>query len=274
MYYGDYQEPSVQDTWNTEWGGLRGFSPRWQERSLSEVQGAIEEKAGVSLADVGRIADRVRERCQPQQQEVLTVLSPVCDLAGLGKEAELLGKLEKVDWIMAPENFVRALAPSALASRDSQAVMQRMQAPLHLEVEAAIVTNTSTLTTSRDFLADAIRLTRQVRTKLKAMPERSKGELVSPGHVNGRLEDRLRHRSRALFVLLALVLVAGELWLLRTVGNNRLVATATVIAGALAVGGAYAWLVNRAHARWALLAGAGVLGAIAALDQVLGHFLP
>jgi hypothetical protein len=274
MYYGNYEEPSVQDSWNTEWGGLRGFSPRWQERSLMEVQRAIEERAGVSLGDVGRIADRVREICQPLQQEAITVLSPVCDIAGFGKEAELLARLEKVDWIVAPENFIRALAPSALASRDSQAVMQRMQAPLHLEVEAAIVTNTSTLTTSQKFLADAIRLTRQVRTKLKAMPVTAPGETAIPGKASDApVQHQLLQRSRLLFAVLAIMIAAADLWLLRTYGHNRLVAASLMIVGALAVAGAYAWLLDRAHVRPALVAGGAVLAALAALDQILGHFL-
>jgi hypothetical protein len=37
--------------------------------------------------------------------------------------------------------------------------------------------------------------------------------------------------------------------------------------------GLYAWLVDRKHVRWVLLAAGGVLGAIAALDQLLGRFL-
>jgi len=42
MYYGNYEEPSVADSWNTEWGRLGGFSDRWQERSLAEVQAGLE----------------------------------------------------------------------------------------------------------------------------------------------------------------------------------------------------------------------------------------
>jgi hypothetical protein len=275
MYYGDYEEPSVQESWSTEWGGLRGFSPRWQERSLREVQRVIAERAGVSIGDVAGIADRVRELCQPLEQEVITILSPVCDLGGFAKEAELLAKLEKVDWIVAPENFIRALAPSTLASRDSQAVMQGRQAPLHLEVEAAIVTNASTLTTSREFLTDAIRLTRQVRTKLKAMPVDAPAETAALGKANDNpVQHQLRQRSRLLFAVLAVMIAAADLWLLRTYGHNRLVAAALMVVSALLVAGTYAWLVDRAHVPPALVAGGAVLAAIAALDQLLSHFLP
>ena len=180
MYYGDYQEPPVAESWDTEWGGLRGFSDRWQERSLDEVQRAIEERAEARLADTSRSADRVREVCEPLQKELVTVLSPVCDLAGLAKEAELLGKLEKVDWIVSPGTFIRAATPTVW-SRDSRALSQGVQAPLHLNVEAAIVSNTTTLTTSHDFLSDAIRLGRQVRTKLKASPSEGTSPRVAVG---------------------------------------------------------------------------------------------
>jgi hypothetical protein len=274
MYYGDYEKPPLEESWDNEWGGLSNFSPRWQERSLREVQRAIEDRAGVSLGDVGRIADRVREVCQPLQQEFMTVLSPVCDLAGFVKEAELLAKLENIKWIVPPGNFVRALASDApLASRDANAVMQGKQAPHHLEVEAAIVTNTSTLTTSRDFLTDAIRLARQVRMKLNAMPSGKVMALPIDAGTD-RLEHELWRRSVGLFAVLAIGIVVGELWLLRTFGTSRLMAAIIAVAGVLVLGGIYAWLLNRAHVRWVFLIGAGVLGAIAALDQILGHFLP
>jgi hypothetical protein len=271
MYYGEYQEPPVAESWNTEWGGLRGFSERWQERSLPEVQRAIEESAVVRLADTGHCADRVREVCEPLQLELVTVLSPVCDLAGLAKEAELLGKLEKIDWIVSPGNLIRAITPTVW-SRDSQALSQGVQAPLHLNVDVAIVSNAMTLTTSRDFLSEAIRLARQVRTKLRAAPTGARGEGLG-ADVNPRFQRQLRQRSWGLFVVLALGIVAGELWLLETVGHSSLVAAAIAIVGTLGVSGLYAWLVDRKHVRWVLLAGGGVLGAIAALDQLLGHFL-
>jgi hypothetical protein len=204
----------------------------------------------------------------------MTVLSPVCDLAGFVKEAELLAKLENIKWIVPPGNFVRALASDApLASRDANAVMQGKQAPHHLEVEAAIVTNTSTLTTSRDFLTDAIRLARQVRMKLNAMPSGKVMALPIDAGTD-RLEHELWRRSVGLFAVLAIGIVVGELWLLRTFGTSRLMAAIIAVAGVLVLGGIYAWLLNRAHVRWVFLIGAGVLGAIAALDQILGHFLP
>jgi len=275
MYYGNYEEPRVADSWNSEWGGLGHVSGSWQERSLVEVQRAIEDRAGVRLADTAHCADRVREVCQPLQQELVTVLSPVCDLAGLTKEAELLAKLEKIEWIVSPDKFVRAIAPGSVWSRDTGALSQGIQAPPHLEVTAAVVTNTTTLATSQEFLTDAIRLARQVRTKLQAMPAGAQVEASALGvAVDPRLPHQFRQRSLALFVLLAAAVVGGDIWILQTFGHNRLIAAALVVAGALTVGGAYAWLIDRAHARWAIIAGGGVLAAIAAVDQVLAHFLP
>jgi hypothetical protein len=275
MYYGNYEAPTVQESWDSGWGGINPIPPAWHERSLREVQREIESRAGLSLADVGKIADRVREACQPLQRELITVLSPMCDLAGLAKEAELLDKLEKVEWIVPPADYIRALAPTSLWSRDTHALSQGMQAPLHLEVEAAIVSNTSTLATSRDFLIDAIRLARQVRTKLKAMPPAVPVENPMLGRaVDGQVQRQLRQRSRVLFALLALAVLASDLWLVRKFGHDRLRAAALMLVGALAVGGAYAWLLERAHVRWALAWGGGVLAALAALDQILGHFLP
>ncbi len=274
MYYGNYVEPPVADSWNSEWGGIGHYSGLWQERSLAEVQRGIEDRAGVRLAVTAHYADRVREVCQPLQQELVAVLSPVCDLAGLANEAELLAKLEKIEWIVSPAKFVRALAPNQIWSRDTGALSQGKQAPHHLEVFAAITTNTTTLTTSREFLTDAIRLARQVKTKLKAIPAGVQVDArATAGPVDAHLHRQLRQRSLALFALVAAAVVGGDVWILQVFGHNRLITAALVVAGALAVGGAYAWLIDRARARRAILAGGGVLAAIAAVDQLLAHFL-
>lgn len=273
MYYGDYEEPPVAESWDPEWGGIHGFSDRWSERSQAEVQRAVEQRSGTTLAELAATADRVREECQPLQQEVLTVLSPVCDLAGLQKESELLAKLENIEWIVPPANFIRALAPRQVMSRDSTALSQGLQPPLHLNVEAGIVSNTTTLAHTRDFLHDAIRLVRQVRTKLHATPPRERIAAAVGGEpVEDRLARELRRRSLALLVVLAIAVAAGVLAVLRSLVDDRLATAAIIVGAALVVSGLYAALVDRAHARWALAAAAAVGGAIAAVDQLLAHF--
>jgi hypothetical protein len=273
MYYGDYEEPSVAESWDPEWGGIHGFSERWRERAQAEVQQAIEHRAGTTLGELAAVADRVREACQPLQQEVLTVLSPVCDLAGLAKEGEQLAKLEDIEWIVPPAKFVRAIAPGQMMSRDTVAIGQGLQAPLHLNVEGAIVSNTSTLAKSRDFLTDATRLARQVRTKLQATPARERVEAAAAGEPSDeRLARQLRQRSIALFILLAVVITAGVIILLRSLIDNRLATAVIIVAAALLVAGIYAFLVDRGHARRALAAAVGVGGAITLVDQLLSYF--
>jgi hypothetical protein len=95
MYYGDFDEPPVAETWDAEWGGLHRFSPQWQERTLEEVQHRIETTAGTTLAATAAYADRVRRDCEPLWREVLEVMSPISDIAGFSKEAELLQRLTR-----------------------------------------------------------------------------------------------------------------------------------------------------------------------------------
>lgn len=273
MYYGDFEEPPVADSWDPEWGGIHGYSDRWRDRSQAEVQNAVEQRAGAGLAELATCADRVREACELLQQEALIVLSPVCDLAGLDREAELLTKLEHIDWIVPPGNFIQALTPRQVMSRDSVALSQGIQAPLHLNVEAAIVSNTSTLASARDFLTDAIRLGRQARTKLKALPAGERGTAAMIGEsAEARLARQLRRRSIALFAVLACAITVGVAVTLRLLVDDRLVSAVVIVAAVLLVAGLYALLVDRAHARWAVVAAAGVGGALAAVDQLLGHF--
>ncbi len=268
MYYRGFREPPVAETWDTEWGGIHGVSDAWQDKSLAEIQEAIERLASTSLPDLAATADRVREASHPLQQELLTVLTPICDLAGFQREAEMLGEMESIDWITPPSDFVQAMAPAQIMSRDSGALHQGLQAPLHLNVEAAIVSNTSTLSRSRDFLDSAIRLSRQIRTKLAAL---------STGDADGRpvgLADpktakQLRRRSIALFIVLTLVTAGGVFVGLRQLGNRALVA-GVLVGGVVLIAGVYALLLNRGHAVRALVIAGGVVGAVAAVEQLLG----
>ena len=269
MYYANYQEPPVEASWDTEWGGVPGILTGWAERNLSEIQDEAERRAGITLAELAQIADRLRERCEPLQREALTILSPACDLAGLDKEAALLAKIEKIDWIISPSNFIDAIRPTQIQSRDSHAIHQGMQVPLHLNVEAAVVSNTSTVATCRELLNDALRLARQARTKVSAA-KRDAPRAGSGDPAADQLRRRVRRQSIALFALLAVAVVAGLVALLRAVALSTLAQAAVIVAGAIIIAGLYALLLDRTHAVRALVAASGGAGAIAAVDQLLG----
>jgi len=272
MYYADYSEPPAAESWDSEWGGLHGYSAHWRERSQAEVQQTIERQVGLTLADLAETADRVRKACQALQREVLTVLSPICDLGGLEKEAKLLQKTETIEWILSPGDLIKVLSPRQVASRDSMAASQGLQAPLHLNVEAAIVSNTNTIAASRDFLNDGIRLARQVRTKLQATSARDRFRAAAIGEpTDEQLRRQLRRRSLVLFALAALAVIAGATRALNTIVSHPVAQAAVVVTAALLTAGLYAILVNRAHARWALAVAATLLGAVAAVDQLAGR---
>lgn len=270
MYYGNFEQPPVHLSWDAEWGGLNGIPEGWRELTLREVQAEAERRARVSISEVSAVADRVRLACQPLREEVLAVISPVCDLGGLEKEAKLLEKIEEIDWITSPSNFIQALAPNQMWSRDTHAMSQGMQPPLHLNVEATIVSNTSTIARARDFLTDAVRLARQVKTKLEASG--STAQFVAGSQSDDAvLRRRLRRRSVALFGLLSVGVVLGLVWVLRQYDLGTVADAAIIVGGAIAVAALYGLLVDRSHALRALAAAGGAAGAIAAVDQLLAH---
>jgi hypothetical protein len=269
MYYRDFREPPVAETWDTEWGGVNGVSDAWQDKSLPEIQSAIESLASTRLVGLAAAADRVRGACQPLQQELLTVLTPICDLADLQREAEMLGEMESIDWITPPSDFVQVMAPGHIASRDSVALHQGMQAPLHLNVEAAIVSNTSTLSRSRDFLDSAIRLARQIRTKLAVLSASQAEGSITGLAADPKTSRQLRRRSIALFIVLTLATAGGVFVGLRQLDNRALIA-GMLVGGVILITGIYALLLNRGHAIRALVIAGSVVGAVAAVEQLLG----
>ena len=46
MYFRDFEEPPVNASWNTEWGGVYGYDDGWRESSVDEIQCEAERRAG------------------------------------------------------------------------------------------------------------------------------------------------------------------------------------------------------------------------------------
>jgi hypothetical protein len=116
-----------------------------------------------------------------------------------------------------------------------------------------------TLAACRDFLDDAIRLTRQVRTKLAAAKRAAPTALPAERDLAADvlLHRQLRRRSLALVALVAAVMVAGVALLLAEAEPDRLVSAVVIVGAALVLAGLYTVLVDRGHARAALVVAAG-----------------
>jgi hypothetical protein len=274
MYYGDLTAPPPPErSWDADWGGIYGIPDGWKDWSVQEIQQLVEERAGLTLRELAAVADEVREECQPLQREALTVLSPASDLVGGDRERALLEKIEGLTWIISPDNLVRAIAPNHMLTRDMQAMSQGLQAPSHIAVETGIASNTSTLATCRDFLLDALQAAKQMRTKLAQPVQVARQE--SGGAPDAALAG-YRRRARVLGLVLLLLLVtalaAGTIFVLQRILEHRLAAAAVIVGAGAIAALLYALLVDREHARRAAGVAIAVGGAIAVVDQLLGHF--
>ncbi len=110
-------------------------------------------------------------------------------------------------------------------------------------------------------------------TKLDAGSHAASASLPSKDSVAADvlLRRQLRRRSHILFALVSFVVVAGVSTLLSKVEPDRLVSAVVIVGAALVLAGLYATLIDKQHARLALVVAAGVGGAIAAVDQLLAH---
>jgi hypothetical protein len=274
MYYGDLTGPPPPErSWDADWGGIYGIPDGWKAWSVQEIQQLVEERAGLTLGDLAAVADEVREECEPLQREALTVLSPASDLVGGDRERALLEKIDGLTWIVPPDKYVQAIAPKHMLTRDMQAMSQGLQAPSHLAVETAIVSNTATLATCRDFLLDALQAAKQMRTKLaQPVPVARQESGGTPDPALAGYRRRARILGLVLFLLLVAALAVGTIFLLRRILEHRLAAAAVIVAAGAIAAGLYALLVDREHARRAAGVAVAVGGAIAVVDQLLGHF--
>jgi hypothetical protein len=272
MYYGDlppHRRPREAGT-PTGAGSTesRTAGGAWSVQDQQLVEG----RAGLALRDLAAVADEVREECEPLQREALTVLSPASDLVGGDRERALLEKIDGLTWIVPPDKFVQAIAPRHMLTRDMQAMSQGLQAPSHLAVETAIASNTSTLATCRDFLLNALQAAKQMQAKLAQPAPDARQESGSPDAALAGYRRRAKILGLVLFLVLVAALAVGTIFLLRLVLEHRLAAAAVIVLAAAIAAGLYALLVDREHARRAVGVAVAVGGAIAVVDQLLGHF--
>ncbi len=129
LYFKNYQTPTVQEMFDSEWGGAGvfhgGYDPGWQSKTLDEVWQYVSAKSAYKF-DLDEADSKLDEL-----QELIKDLKLQLELATNNKI--LKKKINDVDVSFNIGNYIRIRTPRTVTSRDSKAMHQGIQVPPHIQ---------------------------------------------------------------------------------------------------------------------------------------------
>lgn len=221
LYYGEFERPPLDETFDGEWGGLHPMSPLWKSRSKEEVTAKIEQRADGVYSDLHDMARRAQEMARSVKNDALSVLVPILSVDGSDLSQRSVAALEGDIEAFSAQEYLRGLMPSQVISRDSMAATQGLKHPPHLVYLAQVESVAAAVSKALDYVESVERTCKQVanlRILRRKTPEaeqagasereRTKGEGVS---------------SAGWTLLVATVIVAiGSFWLIGPQLTNSL----------------------------------------------------
>lgn len=168
LYYGDFEKPTLRESFNVEWGSIRGFSKKWQEKSFEEVKKKIEE--GIVKTNFDYIFKAVKpqvKQAKGLRDFLCAELSYVKTDKALSGEKELVTQIEEIDFGTSVDKFVGHLQPAQTWTRDSRAAAQGMKVPPHIKYKAQVMAVLSMVSDIEKFNSLSERLIRQLEIKFQ-----------------------------------------------------------------------------------------------------------
>jgi ribosomal protein S8 len=168
LYYQDFQKPSLQESFDVEWGSINGFSESWQQRSFEDVKQKIEQ--GIVKTNFDYIFEKVKplvKQAELLRNYITTELSFVKSDKSLDDEAKLIKLIEEIKFGTSADLFVRNLQPSQVITRDSRAASQGLKVPPHVKYQAQVMAVLSMISDIEKFISIAKQLTRQLEIKFQ-----------------------------------------------------------------------------------------------------------
>lgn len=162
LHYGDFERPPLQARFNPEWGGIHGLPEGWRARSADEVRERIEQLGGADFSSVEKETECIINETKALHAEIVTELSGLHAAAGLDREKELLGKIERFEWGKTIGDYMEANWSTGFYSRDSRAISEGTRVPAHLYFMAAAYQSETRCAAVRTFIGESRRLLRQV----------------------------------------------------------------------------------------------------------------
>lgn len=128
LYFREYGQPGSGERFSVEWGGIHGLNSGWQTKSLEDVWEYIIKHATKKF-DTDDADDKLDEI-----QDAAESLKTLYELNAGGEVLE--AKIKAINTTYRMYDFIKARQPGNYMSRGSEAMMQGIKVPPHIQCQA------------------------------------------------------------------------------------------------------------------------------------------
>ena len=165
LYYKNFEQPPVNERFDSEWGLRDRYQPYWVEKTYADVIRAIEKKyQGTSLNKIETSLNKIQK--EDVHTSVCSDLSFIRTFDKFDKEIEILEEIENIKWKFSEGDIIRRLRPTIYGTRDSFAMSQGLRVPPHIQYESKILRLLSFIKSLENFVKLTNRLIKQIRTRI------------------------------------------------------------------------------------------------------------
>ena len=209
LYYGDFERPPYNETFDKEWGGLHSIPVQWQEKTTKDIIEYIEKTVTKPTEEIAQSLMHCFEEAEKLSKEFSIELQILRDMDGFEKEIEILDKIEKIKWFITPETFWKSKMPTQILTRDQFAASQGIIVPPHIAYESHQLSLKSMYSGVSKFLNESKDLLQRIlrRLEYKQSPDDihdtsiQKVKLICKRFHLVTRQLRQRHSDRTTFVI-------------------------------------------------------------------------
>lgn len=168
MYYKNFEEPDIKNTFSKEWGGIYKIPDGWSERTEEEIITKIYNIIGNIFtfeeleSDIGNIIKEI----ELIRKDNLIQLSTIINSNDI-EERKIYDKIENINLDISINSYINELIPSKIGSRDRKAIYQGIYIPVHHYYYALALKIIDICKSINEIIFETDRLIRQLIEKRK-----------------------------------------------------------------------------------------------------------
>jgi len=136
LYYGNFENPPIQDKFSVEWGRINGFSNKWKERKSEEVKIELEKISQVSIDELEREYKSLINIVEDFYDETSLVIKTDEEMQSQIAQENLLEGQKKLKQGEIGIKLLKARQPANFMSRDTEAISEGILTPAVLYYES------------------------------------------------------------------------------------------------------------------------------------------
>ncbi len=153
LHYGDFEKPPYDEAFSVEWGGINGFSQRWQERTPDDVKQKIAQLVGGNF-NVNKF-EKSNEKLASEIEDFQTQIGLLITSIAGKDNTHPLANIEKVEPRKKLKSYIASYMSRSMMTRDSEAVAQGIIQPAVIYYDAVVYEAESIVGNAQKFLKAA-----------------------------------------------------------------------------------------------------------------------